>query len=259
MGTRAKLIFLMLLFLTPALRADVHQKGLLSSLFIGARYSSQIQKRGVIFYPDFQVDPIFAFFLFDDRLEFLGDSIGFRDYIYSDVIRLRSRLVSISDNPLFPAHEAFKNTFPDREDTFEWSTSLEIFLPGYNNKYFAEIDINYSKDIVKHQGNYLELVSKVKITDFLLLNTKMEPNFVGSIGWGDRAHNQYYYGPDDSSSGFTNYSLGLWLALPEKVDRFYPNLQIMYFNSLGDHKNAQFSQNRSEGLLISFIAALSLM
>lgn len=55
---------------------DPHHQGLLSTVNLGFRFSSVLENRGVILYDGLQMDPIAAFFFLDDRVEFLGDSIG---------------------------------------------------------------------------------------------------------------------------------------------------------------------------------------
>ena len=251
---------LLILVLGQATWADEskgpHHQGTLSSLNLGIRYSSILVNRGLVLYRDFQIDPVIGVFLFDDKLEFLGDSIGYRDFLYGDQIRLRTRLVSITDKPFFPANNAIKETLINRQDSFEWSTQAEFFFPGYNANYFWEIDLIYAKDLVAHNGNYIEIQSKIKLFDFQLpvLNTKIEPNLFSSVGWGDSAHNQYFYGPSIKSSGFNNVSYGFWFAFPEEADRFYPIVQIKHFETIGDYRNSDFAKDKNEGWLFSFIA-----
>lgn len=235
---------------------DPHHSGLLSSINVGVRYSSLLQNRGIILYRDFQIDPVLGLFFLDDRIEYLGDSIGFRDFIWQDRIRLRSRLVSISDDPLFPSHGSIKNSSPDRPETYEWSNTVEFFIPGYNESYLSEIDLTYAKDIAKTMGNFLELQAKIKLFEFRvpMFSTKIEPNIFSSIGWGDKAHNKFFYGPSSDSSGFNNVAFGIWFALPEEADRFYPIIQIKHFRVLDEYKNSEFAKDRSDGWLFSFIA-----
>jgi hypothetical protein len=236
-----------------------HHKGKVSSINVGTRFSSVLQKRGVIFYKDYQFDPIIAVFLFDDRLEYLGDSIGFRDFIFQDKIRLRSRFVAISDKPLFPNHRPIFDSSPHRKDTYEWSQSLEFFLPGYNKNYRSEWDLTFAKDIGRHYGHYAELLGKVKVGNLNLLKTELEPNIFSSVGWGDGLHNQYFYGPDVKKSGLNNLSLGLWIVLPHEADRFYPIIQLAHFQSLASFREGEYSHERNEGFLFSFIATYGLL
>ena len=223
-------------------------------------FESLVEKRGVIFYRDFQVDPGLTAFFFDDRLEFLDDSLGYRDFVYGDVIRLRTRVAYVSDQPFFPNYDSVRSGMPPRTPTYEWSNSAEIFLPGYDNNYRAEIDITESKDISVTHGNELEILTKVKILAFHLFGTTIEPNVTANVGWGDAPMNQYLYGPSAGPTGINTLSYGLWLALPEMADRFYPIVQLTHFETLGDaNKNAEYAAGRNQGVLFSFIASVNLL
>lgn len=232
-----------------------HHKGLISSLNLGIRYSSLLENRGIIFYRDFQIDPVLGLFFFDDRVEFLGDSIGYRDFIAGDWLRWRTRLVSLTDKPLFPAHDSIKAGAPQRSDTYEWENSLEIFFPGYNDRTFAEFDLRYSKELGDKYGHYAESQLKVKVTDFRVpgIGVKIEPNVFGLIGAGDYQHNRHFYGPG-AHDGFSNIAYGLWLAFPEEADRYYPIVQIRRFETIGRARDGAYAQGRDEGWLFSFIA-----
>jgi hypothetical protein len=212
-------------------------------------------------YRDYQVDPVLGIFLLDDRVEFLGDSIGYRDFIAGDWLRFRSKLVSISDDPLFPSHASIRDGSPNREDTYEWSNSLELFLPSYGDGYISEIDFIYAKDILQHNGNYFEIQSKTKLGNFRVpgAGTLVEPNLFLSAGWGDKAHNKYFYGSDINESGFTNVAAGLWFALPEEADRNYPIIQARWFETLGAFKDGQYASGRNRGFLFSFIATFGVL
>ena len=122
MGHRSHLNILLIftVFLAPLFaQAKPHNEGLLSSINLGVYYQSVIAKRGVTFYDDFEINPTIAFFFFDDRLEFLGDSIGYRDFVIPDQLRLRTRLSYVNDDPFFPAREERRRSFVNRENTYE--------------------------------------------------------------------------------------------------------------------------------------------
>jgi len=240
---------------------DPHHKGVWSSLNVGTRFSSLIQNRGVIFYRDYQFDPVVGLFFFDDRLEYLGDSLGYRDFIAGDWLRLRSRFVAISDNPLFPVNKTIQDSGLNRKDTYEWTNTLEFFLPGYNSNYQTEIDLSYAKDISQTHGNYFELQAKHKLFYFEVpkAEIKIEPNIFGLVGWGDKDHNKYFYGESANTSGVNNIAYGLWFAFPEESDRFYPIIQIRRFQTLGEFRNAEFAKGRNEGFLLSFIATYGVL
>ncbi len=248
----------LLLSLSRSLQAEAHHKGILSSVNLGARVSNLIHYRGVIFYNQVQIDPILAIFLVDDHLEYLGDSLGYRDFVVPEILRLRTRFQVISDAPLFPVNDALVQQNPNRKDTFEWNNSLEFFLPGYNSNYRAELDLIWAHDMQVHFGDYLEILLKVKLFDFTWW-TLIEPNIFASLGWGNKRHNSYFYGPDDEQTGINNFSVGLWFAFPNEADRFYPIFQIRHFETLWGHRNKEYSRGRGDGWLVSFIATFDFL
>lgn len=255
------LLFSVALLWEAVAHAEAHHKGLLSSINLGIRYSSLLQNRGVIFYRDFQVDPVVALFFFDDKLEFLGDSIGFRDFIWGEKLRARTRIAAISDQPLFPAHKSLKDSSPQRKRSYEWNSRLEWFLPAYNGKYLAEVDLGYSKDIGQSHGNYFELSAKAKLFSF---HTKalgaIEPNLFSTLGYGDGRHNLYFYGPGAGSAGFNSLAYGLWMNFPDNADRYFPIVQLSRFQVLGgENRAARYALGRSEGWLLSFIATFGVL
>lgn len=257
-------VTLVLLFTTTVALADKPRplrKGLLSTASVGARVSSLMTHRGVVTYDDFQISPFLVFIFFDEKVEYLGDSIGFRDFIAGDYLRFRTRLQYVSDTPFFPSNKNIEKKGTDREDTYEWVNGLELFLPGYNKNYLAELSLMHYKDIKEHRGEFIEFQGKVKLFDFKtsLSRARLEPNFVYTTGIGDKRHNNYAYGPGEGSSGQTYHSYGLWLAIPEVVDRYYPNVQLTYFETSKSQRNGVFAKDRDKGILFSFIASFSVL
>lgn len=240
--------------------AKLPHTGTLSSISVGAVYASLLERRGVINYRDFQAVPSISFFFFDDRLEFLGDSLSYRDFIYENKIRFRTRLASISDGPLLPNYRSVREGMPDRPDSYEWQNGLEFFFPAYDETYISELDLTYSKDISIHHGDYFDVIAKFRLGSFLfpILKMQAEPNFVVTAGIGDKRHNQYFYGPSDDASGLNNASAGFWIAFPEEADRWYPVIQLMAFEAVGDHAHAEYSEHRNCGVLFAFIATTGL-
>lgn len=239
-----------------------HHKGLLSSVNLGTRFSSLLASRGLVLYGDFQFDPVVALFFFDDRVEFLGDSIGFRDFVAGRWLRLRGRFQSVSDDPLIPNNPAVRRGYPDREDSLEAQTYAEFFLPCYCSAYRAEIDVGLAQDLSAHKGRRVELQAKAKLLSARLpgANSLLEPNVFVKAGFGDGLHNRYFYGPEASDFGLTELTYGLWLALPEDADRYYPIVQIARFETMGDrNRNASLARNHDQGWLVSFIATVGVL
>lgn len=226
-----------------------------SGVKVGAKFYSLWESRGIVQYNDFQLLPVVAVFMFEDRVEFLTSSISYRDYIYEDKIRFRTRLQAISDNPLFPKHDSIKDIYPDREDTWEWVNRLEFFMPGYNENYISEIDFGIHKDLKAHNGLYAELIGKLKLFSFqntIIKTSLVEPNLYLSLGYGDKRHNQYYYGAVDSE-GLNNLAYGLWFHFNDLADRNNPVITIKHFEVLGDkNKNGVLARNRNNGWAATF-------
>lgn len=242
---------------------SAHSHAQLGSIKLGARYSSLSENRGVILYNDFQIAPVIAIYAFNNRFEFLGSSINYRDYIYSDVIRLRTKIHAISDNPLFPKHESIQSIYPDREDSYEWTNRIEMFLPGYQN-YGAEIDLGYSLDLKAHHGGYTELQIKTKLADYMIESPKkinIEPNLFLSAGSGDQRHNEYFYGAVNSSSTeLNNFAYGLWINFPNLADRNNPIILIKHFEVLGkENQQGAFARDRDHGWMLSFVGTVNVL
>lgn len=256
-------ILLVLIFSSFAWAAKPQplRKGILSTASIGARSSSLLTHRGVITYDDFQVSPFLVLIFFDEKVEYLGDSIGFRDFIAGDYLRFRTRLQYVSDTPFLPRNKNIEARGTNREDTYEWSNGLELFVPGYGKNYLAELSLMHFKDIKIHRGEFIEFQSKIKLFDFKtgFSKARLEPNFVYTTGWGDRRHNDYAYGSKKSTGSNTYNSYGLWVAIPEVVDRYYPNLQLTYFETSKSHRDGSFAKKRDQGVLFSFIASFSVL
>lgn len=226
-----------------------------SGVKIGAKFFSTWQSRGVIQYNDYQLLPVIAVFMFEDRFEFLTSSISYRDFIYEDKIRFRTRLQAIADNPIFPKHDSIADIYPDREDSWEWVNRLEFFLPAYSDAFISEIDFGIHKDLKAHNGIYAELMTKFKLFTFentLVKKSIVEPDLFVSVGYGDKRHNEYYYGAQDSE-GINNLAYGLWFNFLDLADRNNPVITLQHFEVLGDkNKNAPLARNRNAGYLATF-------
>ena len=255
------LLLVGILFYGYFAHALAHRQGAWSSLKLGARYSSVLQRRGVVLYGDFQIDPIISAYFLDDKLEFFGDALSYRDFLFtSESIRYRVMASSLSDNPLFPSNSAIKSNYVDRENTYEVSAGLEFFLASYDKDYWGEFDISYAKDIKAHNGYYLSAQSKIKISEMELFHKKVEPHAVVRIGLGDEKHNRYLYGPTANGDGLNNWAYGFVFEFPEDADRLIPVIQLMRFETLGEERrNAAFAKDHNEGFLLSFLGTINFL
>jgi len=226
-----------------------------SGVKAGAKFFSIWESRGVVQYNDFQLVPVIAVFMFEDRFEFLTSSVSYRDFVYEDKVRLRTRFQAISDNPIFPKHDSIKDSYPDRENSWEWVNRAEFFIPGYNEDYISELVFGIHKDLKAHNGLYYELSGKLKLFTFqntLLRTSMVEPNFIVTVGYGDKRHNEYYYDAQDFE-GLNNLSYGVWFHFNDLSDRNNPVITVKHFEVLGDkNKNGILARDRNDGWAATF-------
>ena len=215
---------------------------------LGLQYSSLKEAKSVIFYKDFQIDPVLTFQFINDHFEFLGDNISYKQFIHNDNLMIRTRLLDISDQPLFPAHSSLKKNSPHRKSSYEWSNRIEYYFSNYHTDYYAEFDFEYGHDLFTHHGNYFALESKMKLFKINVF----EPDLFFSLGSGDKKNNNYYYGSDSKNLSLTNFSTGINLLVPEFVDRYYCMTKLNYFTVVGrQNQNAIYAKNNNHGFLFT--------
>ena len=157
-----------------------------------------------------------------------------------------------------------QKTLPNRPIATEVFSRLEILLPNYL-QYKAELDFRFSHSIQGFIGNYLELGSRIKLFEFELPSLPpIEIDFISTLGVGDDNYNKYFYGPDSSTSTTNNrtgfYEVGLIGTLPTSIDRYYPGLQIKYFEVIGPNKNAMYIKDgKNRGIYFTFSIGVDLI
>lgn len=225
---------------------------------MGGGFANLMEKRGVIYYKDFQVAPVVAAYFFDRRVEYLTDSIGYRQFLIEDKLRWRSSIHYINDDPVFPKHKAFMHQAVDRAGTFEWMNRLEFYFPTYS-QYQGEFDIGLGKDLKEHSGIYLEFSGKIKVfekTWNIISDDRSEVNLFATVGYATQEHNEYLYGLG-AREGFTHLSTGIWINFPDRADRYTPIVMIKYFEVLdSQNRNASWAQNNNHGIMVTLVGAL---
>ena len=241
------ILFFSLLVLTPS-KSWSNESFIIHDVDLGLQYSSLTEGKSVIFYKDFQIDPVLTFQFINQHFEFLGDNISYKQFIHNDNLMIRTRLVDISDQPLFPAHSSLKKNSPHRKSSYEWSNRIEYYLTSYHTHYLAEFDFEYGHDLFTHHGNYFALESKIKLFSVNVF----EPNLFVSLGSGDKKNNNYYYGEGSKNLSLTNFSTGINLLVPEFVDRYYCMTKVNYFTVIGhENQNAAYAKNNNHGFLFT--------
>ena len=241
-----KIISILILILAPIQILCSKEIFFIKDLSLGIHYASLKENRGVVSYDDFQIDPVITFEFLNPDFEFEGDSISYKKFIKPDNILYRTRIVYINDLPFFPNKHNIGNSFHHRQTSYEWSHRFEYYFNSYNEKYWAEIDLEYDKDTITHHGNYFTLESKLKLFTYKVF----EPNLFLGLGLGDKKNNNYYYGPDSTNFGLSDFRAGINLLIPKYVDRFYSVADIHYFSVLNDqNKNAVYAKTKHNGII----------
>ena len=226
------------------------------SIKIGIKAQSQTDSRGVILDRNAQVMPGIAGYFFNNQLEVLPTAISYFHYIDEPNLRFRYRLYQVTDKSVIRLQNKNTDDYVHRPNSTEAQIRLESFLGGNDENYIAEFDLSYAKDISAHWGDYLELLFKFKLETYKLEKYKLtlEPNFYASVGWGTSSHNQYFYGPSASQDNINNYAYGIWLAIPNRADRYYPIVLLKKFGVIGSQNSqSEYAKNHNDGVSLSFI------
>ena len=230
MKSSARLLFLFIgLLCGNALSYD----GKFFSLAVGAKLSNDVVRRGARLYDGVQASPALYVGLFDHRIQFFVNSLELTDFVYSDVIRARTKINTVSDRPFLKTSGPLtaRNA---RESSWEWTSCIEAFLPNLQ-EYWGQMDLAYSKDIKAHGGHYLELTGRVTLARMFIENEKpmIQPQLFATLGWGDGRHNEYLYG-SARESGFNHVAYGIMIVSPSRIDPHYPVIQLYRYDVLGD-------------------------
>ena len=221
----------------------------------GIQANSLLYKRGIITYEGYQITPIVSIKLFHPDLLFAGSSLYYKHALPYKNLFFRSRLNfnSTQDEPLYYTSE-------NEEDRVRRDTTSE--LDGYieyDAKEKGFIRLQYSKDLVEHQGNYFELRGSIALGNFIKKGKGylIQPGLFTAIGHGDKEHNEYFYG-DGAEASLNNIEYGLLINSPGVIDIFWPTLKITRFEILGDkNREASFVQEK-DGWNIELLMAFKI-
>jgi hypothetical protein len=233
--------------------------GKLFSLAVGAKAANDVVRRGARLYDGVQASPIVYIGLFDERIQFFLNSLEATDFVFEDVLRLRTKLNLISDRPFLKTSGPLtaRNARPS---SIEWTSRLEAFFPSFNTNWL-QIDLSYSKDIQAHGGNYIELVGRVTVARLWMENekAKVQPQLFASLGWGDARHNQYLYGAGSGSAGLNHIAYGIMVAAPARIDPHFPVLQLYRYDVLGQANRNGSLVSQTFGYHLDAIFALGIL
>lgn len=228
------------------------------AIALGGQYSSLLQKRGIITYEGYQAIPVYSIQLWNPRLLVAGSAFYFNQSLFSEnhLLRLRLNIDSTNDEPLYYTDEG-KGERIRREKTSEVDVYYEFRLEGGSH-----FRIQYSKDIVEHNGSYTEIYLHLALFNLWGSGKKVlvQPGVFGSLGGGDRKHNEYLYGIGvGQDTQITNVQYGVSVTSPGVIDLFWPTLKFTRFELIGEQvRNASFVQEK-DGYQVELLFAFRVL
>lgn len=210
------------------------------SFALGVQGSAILHKRGITTYNGYQVTPIYSLNLFSKNLLLAGSSLYFKK-VLSEKSHIWFRLngSATPDRPLYYTTTSEEDSIL-REDTSEFDIIYQ-----YNLKRSSYFRFVFSKDLVAHGGNYMELKTRYNIID-ISSRGLVEIGVYGAIGFGDSNHNEYLYGTGANRNGLNNIEYGLSITSTKAIDNLWPTLKLTKFEVLGDeNRSAAYVEDKA--------------
>ena len=205
--------------------------GKVFSLALGAKVKSRLEQRGARTYDGVQLQPIVYAGFFDERIQIFGTSLEFLDFLGTRMLRGRTKLSSVSDDPFLKLAGPV-DVRSSRPSTIEWMSRLELFLPSFDSPR-VQLDLAYAKELKEHRGDYLELTARLTLARWFLEREKplVEPQLFATFGFGDSRHNAFWYGAG-AGAGASHVEYGLAVVSPARIDRHFPVFRFYRFDIL---------------------------
>lgn len=224
----------------------------------GAKFRSNLQQRGATLYDSWQLTPVIYFGFFENRLQFLLNSLEYADWVYARTLRARGKIASVSDEPAYETGAEAKGLRNSRPSSWEATGTLEFFVADA-----GQIDFKMQKDLKSHSGFSAEIMPRVNLPlGGSVENGRrlLQPQIFASLLWGDSRHNDYWYGTGPGHSGLSAWSAGLLITSPARIDPAYPILQLQYYELIGDSiRDGRLVTDKTSGVHLNLTIAFGLM
>ncbi|MCB0356875.1 MAG: hypothetical protein KDD40_07705 [Bdellovibrionales bacterium] len=225
---------------------------------VGGQYQSILQKRGIVTYKGYQVLPIYSIQLWNPNLLVAGSSLYYTHILVNPKhrFRLRLNLDSTLDRPLYYTSEK-ENERIRREETSEFDIFYE-----WRRSNDDHIRLQFSQDLVAHNGFYTELYFHKKLFNLLMAkNNKalLQPGVFAALGGGNKNHNEYLYGVGASHYSLTNLQYGFAVTSPSAIDVFWPTFKITRFELLGEENRRASYVREREGWQVELLFAFRVL
>lgn len=252
-GNKNLFIIFLLAFMNKTEANSFDKKHL--EIAAGIQANSLLYKRGIITYEGYQLTPILSVKLFHPDLLFAGSSLYYKHALFSDKLFFRSRLNfnSTQDKPLYYTSE-------DEEDRVRRNSTNEIdFYLEYDGNEKGFLRFQYSQDLSEHKGQYLEMRGNLALGNFVkkAKGYLIQPGLFTAVGYGDKRHNEYFYG-DGPNSSLNNIEYGILINSPGVIDIFWPTFKLTRFEILGEkNREASYVQEK-DGWCLELLMAFKI-
>ena len=207
---------------------------------IGIKGLSQLEKRGVIYYPAWQVQPVFSVNLGSPNLQLIGTELHMKKDLH-EYLRIRG----IADINVLP--EALYETESEEVVELEQEQSHEfIGQVEFTPSPYFEIYGSVAQDLKAHWGRFYTLTLQSVLASFQT-KTPLQINFYFQGGSGDRRANDYFYAYSPGTV-FSYYHAGLSLTAEPVIDKYFPVIRL-YLSEL------TFGQEVNRDPIFEFIVA----
>ncbi len=206
-------------------------EGKVFSLALGVKPATGTVIRGARTYDGIQFSPVIYLGFLDERIQIFGTSLELNDFVWPDKLRARTKIAALSDEP-FIKTDGPPDIRASRPSSIEWTSRLELFLPSFQEAWL-QLDLAFAQDVKAHKGSYLELSGRLTLARLWLENKKplVEPQLFGTIGYGTKAHNSFWYGAN--TSGVSHSEVGISVVCPARIDRHFPVFRAYRYDVWG--------------------------
>lgn len=229
---------------------------------LALRADSVLTDRGATLYRGYQVTPILFLGFFQNRVQIVNASIEYNDFLTKDMIRGRSKIHLVRDDPLYRTHGESRGLRNSRDSTLEWVNALEFFVPDYFDNIFSA-KLSYAQDFDEHKGAYLQFRPQLTLASLWVERglAWIEPQLFFSIGYGNNRHNQFWYGTTAAgASAITDISYGISVLSPLKFDRYFATFEWMRYRVVnGFLAQGALLENQRQGFRASLQIGLNIL
>ena len=268
---RSRFVFIFIFLSAPlyageleSIRKDLERDLSHLRFVAGLELESSSQRRGAHLYQHPDINPSFHIhFASEPRsgspalsqsekiLSFLKPELHFSfisssaSLTFTDYFRIESGIQFFTGGEFI---RFIKDRFRDRSSR---PLSVEVFTKLESQVFsWLALGVQIEKDIHEHNGYHSSIFNRLRIFQWIRQNQDVFNTFLGGeIGFADKAHNRYLYGPS-ASSGLSHYGIGFSLEWPKTIGDIQIGTDFIYSGLLGKNRKSEMSKEHTDYLTI---------